>query len=966
MILIVRIAFLLITLIFVENKIYLQETKDGLAVEFYDCVLVSPLYYCRRPEQPIDLIRENDTTSCHLNGGQLHRFSELHSKSINVSTILHHWRSSIERVDQYARFRRDSRGWDGYLCQCIDQSSFGKNCEYRLPKGNTFDQTLEWQLRMREKYPEKVQEHGDIVCYERVGCDSGVLCLDWREICDGVQQCMSGVDEEHCDLLEMNRCNDADEYRCMNGMRIPDQFFLDGEMDCLDWSDELQFKDDENCPVERVSSECDDRVCPPNQWSCGDGQCINDRLAFQKLTWHLECQSRRDQYFMCETHKDTTLWTMPNGRCYVGGEYHASPVVHRNKEQLCEYLLKCALSDSGEESCPCESKSEFCIEPLKRRCPLSLIPYPRGALLTPFTFLFFNRNQIPSDRLPVSVVINGTVRCRYSLINVARKISFGTNFDARQIIDDLFCSPMRNISSQENIQSHQQCHQASESTDKCDEWNPCMSTSRIRDGWINCLNRADELNQTEIEIERSCAHVQRHRFRCSINQPTCLSVTALGDQQDDCQKGFDEVWFGNGQKLMDMRCNDRSKDECSPLRQYIEQSWTSMSNDQIRVERSIAFRFYCDTFWNLASREDEDLEECRQWWLCPDDQWRCHTGQCIDKQWTLDGDWDWADASDEHASLIDQTQSILQTASSHDSSDDRYSVPTSCNQTRPFLCPSPRASRERFSCICVDQIGDQPIDCAGATDESDTLTHCSHSSAMLGLNFQCLSTNTCIPYWLHCLDDFRCPNQSDDEHWCYRQNGTWALSTPADAVCFDGVEIVDGRCDNEADCSFDEDEFMCDQSSLYLRISLPYRDAEEDFARTAEHTLRLPPYPKGAQITLSKSDSPSTTQPIDDISLSSLLPPFWCNRGLAALWRNGSIVCFCPPQYRGDKCQYQTDRLSVHLSLDLSQSIYHRPDTDPTTLLRILVLFVFKNQTLMTHHFHLRTAIDMTFIQKDN
>ena len=267
----VHFLSLLVTLSCVENRIYLQETKDGLAVESYDCVLDHSLYYCRRPQQPIELIRDNDTTSCQHNGGKLWRFNQLQSNRVNVSTILHQWRSSIERVEQYSRFLRGDRGWNGYLCQCVNPSSFGKNCEYRLPMRKTFDQALEWQLKMRIDDPWLVQEHGDVVCYERVGCDSGVLCLDWREICDGIQQCMFGLDEEHCDLLEMNQCDPNDEYRCMNGMCIPDEFFLDGEFDCIDWSDELQFKDDRKCYQERVGSECDDRVCPPNQWSCGDG-----------------------------------------------------------------------------------------------------------------------------------------------------------------------------------------------------------------------------------------------------------------------------------------------------------------------------------------------------------------------------------------------------------------------------------------------------------------------------------------------------------------------------------------------------------------------------------------------------------------------------------------------------------------------------------------------------------------------
>ncbi|CAF3776458.1 unnamed protein product [Rotaria socialis] len=97
------------------------------------------------------------------------------------------------------------------------------------------------------------------------------------------QQCMSGLDENNCDKLEFNECEN-DEYRCMNGMCIPEEYFLDGEFDCLDWSDEIQYYDDGNCPIEEASAQCDDRICPRNQWPCGDGQCIPDRLQFQRLT----------------------------------------------------------------------------------------------------------------------------------------------------------------------------------------------------------------------------------------------------------------------------------------------------------------------------------------------------------------------------------------------------------------------------------------------------------------------------------------------------------------------------------------------------------------------------------------------------------------------------------------------------------------------------------------------------------
>ena len=291
-----------------------------------------------------------------------------------------------------------------------------------------------------------------------------------------------------------------------------------------------------------------------------------------------------------------------------------------------------------------------------------------------------------------------------------------------------------------------------------------------------------------------------------------------------------------------------------------------------------------------------------------------------------------------------------------------YSVPATCNQTRPFLCPSPRVSRERFSCISADQIGDTHIDCAGAIDESNTLEHCSLPSAMLGYNFRCLSTNTCIPYWLHCFGNNRCPNQSDDDHWCSRSQRTSEGISPEDALCFNGRLFKGGRCNKHFQCPFWEDEYMCDYSTtLSQGTTVPYREQKASQARSASHSLRLSRYPPDAKITLLKADFIANKQSLNNRPSSSFsLSPFWCNRGLGALLSNGSIVCFCPPQYFGDKCQYQTNRVSVLLSLDLSQSIYHRSDIDSAILLKVLLLFLFNNQTLMRHEFHLRPALDIT------
>lgn len=38
---------------------------------------------------------------------------------------------------------------------------------------------------------------------------------------------MHGLDEENCDMLEFNECEE-DEYRCENGMCIAEEYWLDG------------------------------------------------------------------------------------------------------------------------------------------------------------------------------------------------------------------------------------------------------------------------------------------------------------------------------------------------------------------------------------------------------------------------------------------------------------------------------------------------------------------------------------------------------------------------------------------------------------------------------------------------------------------------------------------------------------------------------------------------------------------
>jgi hypothetical protein len=375
----------------VDNTVYLSHTHDAIEVDFFDCVYAESLWYCRRPTEPLNLTRDQDTSACEENGGVVHRFSDLRSNGTSASTILHEWKSTIEGVEQYARFRRNESQIDGYLCQCTNESLFGKNCEYRLPRGGSFQDVIAWQSGERQNDRRVLKNHVDILCYQTLDCNSGLLSLDWREICDGIQHCMFGRDEDNCDLLELNICAE-DEYRCMNGMCIPDEYFLDGVFDCLDWSDEMQRKKSESCTLEAASTRCDDHVCPPNEWSCGDGQCITNRLPFGKFYSSQICNNHRDLYFTCEIHPYESAWTKPDGRCHSGGRYEEVPTPNLSRGEYCGNLLQCALSKGGESNCPCYYDSG-CVEALDQNCSFALIPYPKEPLITPHLIVLYKRSR---------------------------------------------------------------------------------------------------------------------------------------------------------------------------------------------------------------------------------------------------------------------------------------------------------------------------------------------------------------------------------------------------------------------------------------------------------------------------------------------------------------------------------------------------------------------------------------------
>jgi hypothetical protein len=228
--------FITLLLIFAisNGRVLIHNTETDEAVEKFDCIYYisydgQEIPYCQRLKNTQPLVPKR--TKCE-NEGEKILFRHLIARNIEPSAVLQ-WSSSVELADLYARvfYNRSFLEEDGenFVCNCTAWGTFGKYCEYQLTHDKIyFSEAIEVQFEQKNANDSwNTQRYGKILCYETLPCNTSDLCLDWREISDGVQRCFDGVDEENRDKLEFNECED-DEFRCTNGMCIAEEFWLDG------------------------------------------------------------------------------------------------------------------------------------------------------------------------------------------------------------------------------------------------------------------------------------------------------------------------------------------------------------------------------------------------------------------------------------------------------------------------------------------------------------------------------------------------------------------------------------------------------------------------------------------------------------------------------------------------------------------------------------------------------------------
>jgi hypothetical protein len=218
-----------------QEHILLYQTENSEPAEHFDCIFHTmqeeTIPYCRKLNSEGWYVNRSYST-CQ-NDAEEWTYERLYKMNISPSEVLK-WSSSVQKADNYAKFyfdqnKNEDLGNDS-ICNCTQSSTFGKYCEYQLThEVDSFEDAITAQLYQKATDIFSIQRNGNILCYDTlVTCNFGLLCLDWRNICDGQQDCLEGIDENNCEMLEFNECDEG-EYRCTNGMCIPEEYWLDGK-----------------------------------------------------------------------------------------------------------------------------------------------------------------------------------------------------------------------------------------------------------------------------------------------------------------------------------------------------------------------------------------------------------------------------------------------------------------------------------------------------------------------------------------------------------------------------------------------------------------------------------------------------------------------------------------------------------------------------------------------------------------
>jgi hypothetical protein len=598
--------------------LYYRVSQERLAYQELSNVINDAIPYCFRPVNTSEKLFRNFINTHDQNL----TFEKLRLLNITAKQLLL-WSAPINLVENYQLYlnEMDSSLSNELFYNCT-KPWFGLRCQYSFEFSEEMSiiDVVENEFSRRISYSElsNVLIH-PLACYVHLKCDRGgpYICLDWREVCNGRIDCIDeGLDEAFCFDMELNECGE-NEYRCHNGLCIPEEFWENGlgDADCLDRSDEFADVSYPNSCYRDPTFRCEEHSCRTNwhNFPCGDGQCV------QKFD---KCHNGRHALLIESMFIQGNL----SDKCWIGMVCLTKLMkeVHGN---VCEILL---MNNSIVELLQsCNSIFQFPIIPIDFGHIQFL--YENISLKSNISSLIIPDYVCYDEQLCDCIIPDffyENLTCLHrNKLDLTSSVTEHIWIDMILSIDSYFrsCLTSRNfpndITKYENITSLHHCHKSSK----------LISKHRIVDENIDCCNEDDE------DFQISCLINGRHRVKC-FDKKKCLSSLHT---IDDCPSNQNEF-----EKIIPFRSI------CDGLGEVVFKD----SNGEIRTDESECDYWpcnnmysRCDGFWTCQNGEDED--DCYER-ICPKETHPCvsplnNSLYCLSSERVGDGINDCLGATDE-------------------------------------------------------------------------------------------------------------------------------------------------------------------------------------------------------------------------------------------------------------------------------------------------------------------------------
>jgi len=154
-------------------------------------VTVEITRFCRRSMRKTseNLLSDKNTTIVEVPS---FTFEQLREMNISSSQLLE-WYAPLDMIEEYAL------GETGLFFNCSndDKLWFGVKCEYTFNSTDYFPELVRERQKTKENIPADLLLITNGTCYTMDYNDcKAILCLDWREICDGKQLPINLVEQD--------------------------------------------------------------------------------------------------------------------------------------------------------------------------------------------------------------------------------------------------------------------------------------------------------------------------------------------------------------------------------------------------------------------------------------------------------------------------------------------------------------------------------------------------------------------------------------------------------------------------------------------------------------------------------------------------------------------------------------------------------------------------------------------------